>query len=88
VHLFARLRSGGFRLLDAQFSTEHLASLGAIEISRDAFRLRLAEALDIEAHFAAWPTDVVMSGAEALIRALDGMEVAISDSPRRSVVRA
>ena len=45
VHLFARLRTGGFRLLDAQFSTEHLASLGAVEISREAFRLRLAEAL-------------------------------------------
>jgi leucyl/phenylalanyl-tRNA--protein transferase len=89
AHLFARLRTGGFRLLDAQFSTEHLASLGAIEIPRDAFRLRLAEALDVQANFAAWPAGVAMSGAEALRRACgDGMEVATSDSPRRSVVRA
>jgi leucyl/phenylalanyl-tRNA--protein transferase len=89
VHLFARLRTGGFRLLDAQFSTEHLASLGAVEISRDAFRLRLAEALQIEADFGAWPATVAMRGAEALRRARgDGMEVATGESPRRSAVRA
>jgi leucyl/phenylalanyl-tRNA--protein transferase len=86
VHLCARLRSGGFRLLDAQFSTEHLASLGAVEISREAFRRRLADALEFEANFAAWPAALPMSGADALRRARgDGTEVA-SDSPRRSVV--
>jgi leucyl/phenylalanyl-tRNA---protein transferase len=89
VHLFARLRTGGFRLLDAQFLTEHLASLGAVEIPREAFRLRLADALDIEANFRAWPAEVAMSGAEALRRARgDGTEVAMDDSPRRGVVRA
>ena len=89
VHLFARLRAGGFRLLDAQFSTEHLASLGAVEISREAFRLRLADALEVEADFGAWPATAVMHGAEALRRARgDGMEVATTDSPKRSVVRA
>ena len=87
VHLFARLRTGGFRLLDAQFSTEHLASLGAVEIPRDMFRLRLAEALDFQANFGAWPAETAMSGAEALERAC-GTEVAITGSPRRSVVRA
>lgn len=88
VHLFARLRTGGFRLLDAQFSTEHLASLGALEIPREAFRLRLAAALEIEASFGAWAPHVAMSGAEALRRACGGTEVAFSGSPRRSVVRA
>ena len=34
VHLVARLKAGGFRLLDAQFLTDHLASFGAEEISR------------------------------------------------------
>jgi leucyl/phenylalanyl-tRNA---protein transferase len=87
VHLCARLRSGGFRLLDAQFSTEHLTSLGAVEISREAFRLRLAEALEFKANFDAWPAALPMSGAEALKRARgDGTEVATGDSPRRSVV--
>lgn len=34
AHLVARLRAGGFTLLDCQFQTPHLASLGAVEISR------------------------------------------------------
>jgi leucyl/phenylalanyl-tRNA---protein transferase len=69
VHLFARLRTGRFRLLDAQFSTEHLASLGAVEIPRETFRHRLAEALALPADFGAWPAGRAMSGAEALRRA-------------------
>jgi leucyl/phenylalanyl-tRNA--protein transferase len=32
--LVARLRVGGYRLLDCQFMTEHLRSLGAVEISQ------------------------------------------------------
>jgi leucyl/phenylalanyl-tRNA--protein transferase len=34
AHLVARLRCGGFALLDCQFMTDHLASMGAVEISR------------------------------------------------------
>lgn len=37
AHLVARLRAGGFTLLDCQFQTPHLSSLGAIEIGRDAY---------------------------------------------------
>ena len=88
VHLFARLRAGGFRLLDAQFSTEHLASLGALEIPREAFRLRLDAALETEANFSACPPHIPMRGAEALERARDGTEVAFMGSPGRSAVRA
>lgn len=43
--LVARLRVGGFRLLDCQFITDHLASLGAIEISRDDYVALLDGAL-------------------------------------------
>ncbi|MDJ1007355.1 MAG: leucyl/phenylalanyl-tRNA--protein transferase [Paracoccaceae bacterium] len=43
--LVDRLRTGGFALFDVQFLTEHLASLGAVEIPRAAYRERLAEAL-------------------------------------------
>ncbi len=46
VHLVARLRLGGFRLLDTQFVTEHLAQFGAEEISRDNYKLLLAAAVD------------------------------------------
>ena len=89
MHLFARLRTGGFRLLDAQFSTEHLASLGAIEIPRDVFRLRLADALDVPANFGAWPPELAMSGAEALHRARgDRLEMATGELPGRSFIRA
>ena len=45
AHLVARLRVGGFMLLDCQFLTPHLASLGAIEIARDAYIGLLSAAL-------------------------------------------
>lgn len=46
VHLVARLRLGGFRLLDTQFVTSHLAQFGAHEIRREDYRVRLAAALE------------------------------------------
>lgn len=45
AHLVARLRAGGFDLLDCQFMTPHLASLGAIEISREDYVSLLDSAL-------------------------------------------
>ena len=73
VHLVARLRLGGFRLLDTQFLTAHLASLGAIEISRVAYRRLLASALAGQGDFAAFPPRAAMAGAQALalVHALD-----------------
>jgi leucyl/phenylalanyl-tRNA--protein transferase len=53
THLVARLKAGGFSLLDAQFLTEHLASFGAVEISRAEYARRLAAAIDRRADFAA-----------------------------------
>ena len=44
--LVHRLRAGGFRLFDTQFLTPHLASLGAVEISRAEYHRRLAAALE------------------------------------------
>jgi leucyl/phenylalanyl-tRNA--protein transferase len=51
VNLVARLNCGGYRLLDAQFVTPHLQSLGAIEISRDDYRQRLSAALRVQGEF-------------------------------------
>jgi leucyl/phenylalanyl-tRNA---protein transferase len=51
VHLVARLRLGGFRLLDTQFLTPHLARFGAIEITRRHYHRLLAEALTYRAVF-------------------------------------
>ena len=51
VHLVGRLIVGEYRLLDAQFMTEHLAQFGAREISRAKYRRWLAGALEAEADF-------------------------------------
>ena len=45
AHLVARLQAGGFTLLDCQFQTEHLATLGAVEIARDDYVALLGAAL-------------------------------------------
>ncbi|MCS6876864.1 MAG: leucyl/phenylalanyl-tRNA--protein transferase [Geminicoccaceae bacterium] len=45
VELVARLRAGGFTLLDTQFVTDHLRRFGAIEIPRAAYLARLKAAL-------------------------------------------
>lgn len=50
--LVHRLRAGGFTLFDTQFLTPHLASLGAIEVSRADYHLRLQDALSRQARFA------------------------------------
>ena len=46
-----RLRAGGFHLFDTQFLTPHLASLGAVEVTRADYHRRLAAALAIPANF-------------------------------------
>lgn len=47
VHLVARLRRGGFRLLDAQFLTTHLAQFGATQVPRATY-VRLLDAATAE----------------------------------------
>jgi leucyl/phenylalanyl-tRNA--protein transferase len=47
VHLVARLTIGRFKLLDAQFITDHLSQFGAREISRAQYRAKLATALAV-----------------------------------------
>lgn len=64
VHLVARLKVGGFTLLDAQFVTDHLAGLGAVEVSRLEYGRRLHDALGRRADFARQGPYV--AGAEAL----------------------
>lgn len=51
--LVDRLVTAGFVLFDTQFLTDHLASLGAVEISRSAYRAQLADALQVRADFTA-----------------------------------
>ena len=63
VHLVALLRASQFRLLDAQFMTEHLWQFGAVEVERADYQKLLADALRGDAKFASAPC----SGAEALV---------------------
>ncbi|MCC6736116.1 MAG: leucyl/phenylalanyl-tRNA--protein transferase [Bauldia sp.] len=51
VHLVARLRAGGFTLLDTQFITEHLRRFGAVEIPRAEYQKLLERAVSGEADF-------------------------------------
>lgn len=46
VSLVSVLKSGGCALLDVQWQTPHLATLGVVEISRAEYLERLGEALD------------------------------------------
>ncbi len=46
VHLVAQLRYGGFRLLDTQFTTEHLRQFGGIEVPQADYKSMLADALE------------------------------------------
>ena len=63
VHLAARLRFGGFKLLDAQFITPHLEQFGAQVLPRRIFHALLGAALETRGDFDAMAQ---MSGAEML----------------------
>ena len=51
IKLVDRLNAKGFALLDTQFITDHLATLGAIEIDRDEYHKLLKTALQINTKF-------------------------------------
>src|SRR3954468_19936109 len=55
VHLVARLKRGGFTLLDTQFVTDHLAQFGAVEVPRREYRQLLRAAIERPADFYSWP---------------------------------
>ena len=57
VHLVARLRLGGFRLLDTQFVTDHLRQFGCTEIPARDYQKRLASALEFQARFPVNPSE-------------------------------
>jgi len=65
LHLAARLRANGYRLLDTQFVTPHLATLGAVEVPRARYRKRLADAVKRAGRAEAW-FPAPMSGDEVL----------------------
>ena len=66
VHLVARLRAGGFKLLDTQFVTDHLKTFGAVEVPRRQYHKLLEAALGGDGDFAALGMKQPVRGAIAL----------------------
>lgn len=64
AHLVARLKIGGYTLLDTQFVTDHLLQFGAAEIPRDEYRALLDVALAVKADFYSAPES--LSGVNVL----------------------
>lgn len=80
--LVALLRHAGFRVLDCQFVTEHLASMGAVEISRDRYLGMLADA-------AAQPPAMGLGAAYVSLVGADGSGAgaAVADGAGRGAAR-
>ncbi|MGZ8998618.1 MAG: leucyl/phenylalanyl-tRNA--protein transferase [Allosphingosinicella sp.] len=92
--LIARLRVGGYRLLDCQFMTEHLRSLGAVEIAQSDYVELLSGALSLGAPDGAGADGALgaapLAGAEfgALDRLLGADPARTVDSPASGCVIA
>lgn len=72
VHLVARLRLGGFTLLDTQFGTEHLASFGGTEIPVGQYLRLLRYAVEGEARWIGNDSATELEGAIRALRAVGG----------------
>jgi leucyl/phenylalanyl-tRNA--protein transferase len=66
VHLVARLRRGGYSLLDAQFQTTHLAQFGTQEVPRSAYQGLLERAVAKPGNWWSWPRGANTDGRQAL----------------------
>ena len=64
VHLMARLKIGGYQLVDTQFITDHLRQFGTEDMARDSYRVLLDAAIALHADFFQWPPTA--TGADAL----------------------
>jgi leucyl/phenylalanyl-tRNA--protein transferase len=64
VHLVARLKAGGFQLLDAQFVNAHLEQFGCFSLKKPEYRALLDAALDAEGDFGRFQDD---RNAEAVL---------------------
>lgn len=62
VHLVARLRRGGFTLLDTQFVTEHLRQFGATEVPKKKYLQMLQKSITTAADWQALPIDAHKAG--------------------------
>ena len=54
VHLAGQLQAWGYELIDCQVTNDHLMSLGATEMARAEFELRLQNAVDVAGQASPW----------------------------------
>ncbi|GAA5049508.1 leucyl/phenylalanyl-tRNA--protein transferase [Erythrobacter westpacificensis] len=80
--LVALLKRAGFVLLDCQFMTGHLASMGAVEISRDQYQEMLARACDRQA------LSSLPQAHAALLQAASASGEASSSSPGKLIAQS
>ncbi len=66
AHLVARMKVGGFKLLDTQFITGHLSGFGALEVTRRHYHRLLEESVSARADFYFWPPGFAVPGALCL----------------------
>ena len=66
VHLVALLRWGGYRLLDTQFTTDHLARFGAVEVPQPRYKTMFSAALSANA---AWSPERLDGAVDRLLSA-------------------
>ena len=71
VHLMARLKRGGFALIDTQFLTPHLVQFGGVEIPRDDYVRLLDAALAAKASFSGWSGDSGAGNGDDALRAFE-----------------
>lgn len=64
VWLARQLAAWGFTLLDGQVASPHLFSLGAVDIPRQQFMQRLADALTQPGHAAPWSFEIAVLGGK------------------------
>lgn len=57
ISLIARLKFGGFSLLDTQFLTPHLKTMGGVEITQDHYKKLLDYGINLTADFQAMPLE-------------------------------
>ncbi len=81
--LVARLRVGGYRLLDCQFQTDHLASMGAVEIPRARYSVLLADALGLGDASPSLAASTAAVGAD--FGALDRLPATVDGAPAETV---
>jgi leucyl/phenylalanyl-tRNA--protein transferase len=67
IYLAARLKCGGFSLLDTQFLTDHLVKFGAVEVTREKFQRLLDDALLGAGEFSRLPAACSGSGVLQLV---------------------